>query len=86
VLFFDSTRPGGYGSGPYGVGGLVGQNYGDVTKCFWDTQTSGQARSGGRHGPCTKHYQDRGPVCRFLSHSHFAKRPEIPQALIEYRE
>ena len=41
-----------------------------------------RGRTGGRHGPCTKHHQEQGPVCRFLSHSHFAERPEIPQALI----
>ena len=36
------------------VGGLVGENYeGEVTGSFWDSQTSGQATSGGGPGKMT---------------------------------
>jgi len=35
------------------VGGLVGGNGGDVTQCFWDTQTSGQTTSAAGTGKTT---------------------------------
>jgi len=44
-------------SGVQLVGGLVGWNPGDVTYCFWDTQTSGQDTSDGGTGKTTAQMQ-----------------------------
>jgi len=51
-----------YSSGPVvgsgkRVGGLVGENDGSVTACFWDTQTSGQTTSAGGTGRTTAQMQ-----------------------------
>ncbi len=48
----DCYSTGAVSGGSY-VGGLVGLNYGAVTACFWDTQTSGQAKSAGGTGTTT---------------------------------
>jgi len=45
-------------SGVRSVGGLVGWNPGYVIGCFWDTQTSGQARSDGGRGLTTAEMMD----------------------------
>ncbi|MDE3038551.1 MAG: hypothetical protein KGJ21_08910, partial [Pseudomonadota bacterium] len=45
------------GSGSSFVGGLMGGNYNTVTNSFWDTQTSGQATSGGGTGETTANMQ-----------------------------
>jgi hypothetical protein len=46
-------------SGQSNVGGLVGSNYvGSVTYSFWDTQTSGQAKSAGGVGLTTAEMKD----------------------------
>ena len=39
------------------VGGLVGTNWGTITACFWDVQTSGQAASAGGTGLTTAQMQ-----------------------------
>ncbi len=39
------------------VGGLVGENWGEVMDSFWDTQTSGQVTSGGGTGKTTAEMQ-----------------------------
>jgi hypothetical protein len=45
-------------SGSSGVGGLVGHNlWGTITASFWDTQTSGQAKSAGGTGKTTAEMQ-----------------------------
>jgi len=45
-------------TGNTSVGGLVGVHYGTVTYSFWDTETSGQATSGGGTGKNTAEMQD----------------------------
>jgi hypothetical protein len=41
-------------TGPEPIGGLLGANTtGEVRGCFWDTQTSGQAKSAGGTGKTT---------------------------------
>jgi len=40
-------------AGDTDVGGFCGDNYGTITTCFWDTQTSGQAGSDGGTGKTT---------------------------------
>jgi hypothetical protein len=44
-------------SGNSDVGGLVGYDWGDVTGCFWDVQTSGQPTSAGGTGKTTAQMQ-----------------------------
>ncbi len=40
-------------TGATNYGGLIGLNYGTVTNCFWDTQTSGRPSSAGGTGKTT---------------------------------
>jgi hypothetical protein len=47
-------------SGKSAVGGLAGRNEGFVAACFWDIQTSGQARSDGGIGKTTAEMQTPG--------------------------
>jgi len=48
----------GFVSGTDYVGGLAGINDGNVTACFWDVNTSGQATSAGGEGKTTEEMQD----------------------------
>ncbi len=59
------------GKGSFDLGGLVGMNGGTVTKCFWDTETSGIRVSDGGMGLTTAQMM----AAQIYSHNGWAANP-----------